>query len=352
MLDNLEEISKIDKSNMLDDLVSYPQHIKQAIEIAENANIETLIKIDNIIITGMGASAISGDILNSLFRDKIDVPLFVNRDYDLPKWAKKDTLTIFVSFSGNTEETLSSFKVACQKKCKILCISSGGKLQDMCEKRNLTHIKIPSGYQPRAATMFILFPLIIFFKRFHLLKSDIQPDIEETINVAQDFVDNNKKSVPKDSNYSKQLAEKINNTIPQIYGWGPYAPIATRWRQQLNENSKIIARDDVVSESNHNDIVGWSANPEVSKNFSCILFRDRDTESRYISTRLNFMKKLFEDTATNVIEIQAKGKSRMAKLMYMMYIGDFTSCYIAILRNIDPSPVEIIMELKERLSEL
>jgi len=352
MLDNLDVISEIDISNMLDDLVKYPDHIKSALEIAEKANIPRILKIDNVIITGMGASAISGDIVRSLFRDKIDVPIVINRDYDLPKWAKKDTLTIFVSYSGNTEETLSSFKIASQKKCKVICISSGGKLQEMCEKRGIIHIKIPSGFQPRAATMFILFPIIVILKRLGLIKNDIKSDIDETIQIAQDFVDNNKKSVSKDSNLSKQLAEKIYGTIPQIYGWGIYPSIATRWRHQFNENSKIVARADVVSECNHNDIVGWSSNPEATKNFSCILFRDRDDESLYIQTRLDFMKKLFNDTTANVIEVNVKGKSKLAKMMYLMYLGDFSSCYLAILRKIDPSPVDVIMELKKRLAEL
>ncbi len=352
MLDDLKIISEVDMSNMLDDLVQYPEHIKKALEIAENAEMERFIKIDNVIITGMGASAISGDIINCLFRDKIEVPLVVNRNYDLPKWVKKDTLTIFVSYSGNTEETLSSFKIASQRKCKILCISSGGKLQEMCEMRGVTHIKIPSGFQPRAATMFILFPLIVFLKRLDLLKNDVQPDIEETILVAQDFIESNKKSVSKESNLSKQLAEKIYGTTPQIYGWGVYAPIATRWRQQFNENSKLIARADVVSECNHNDIVGWSADPEVSKKFSCILFRDRAEESRYMSMRLDFMKTLFDDTVAHVVEVHAMGKSRLAKMIYMMYLGDFTSCYLAVLRKIDPSPVDVIMELKKRLAEV
>jgi len=352
MLDDLKIISEIDVSNMLDDLVQYPEHIKKALEIAETAEMERFLKIDNVVVTGMGASAISGDIVRCLFRDKLEVPIVVNRDYDLPKWAKKDTLTIFVSYSGNTQETLSSFKVANQKKCKILCISSGGKLQEMCELRGVTHIKIPSGFQPRAATMFILFPLIVFLKRLDLMKNDIKPDIEETIAVAQDFVKNNNKSVSKESNVSKQLAEKIYGTTPQIYGWGAYVPIATRWRQQFNENSKLIARADVVSECNHNDIVGWSADPEVSKKFSCILFRDRADESHYMSTRLGFMKTLFDDTAANVVEIHAKGKSRLAKMMYMMFLGDFASCYLAVLRKIDPSPVDVIMELKKRLDEL
>lgn len=352
MLNDIKNIKKIDKSNMLDDLVQYPNHIKQSITIAESVALERFLKIDNIIISGMGASAISGDIVHSLFRDKLDVPVYVNRQYDIPKWANKDTLAIFISYSGNTEETLSSFKLATQKKCKIIGISSGGKLQEMCNRRDITHICIPSGLQPRAATMLIFFPLIVILKKLSLIKNDMQSDIDETINLLQDFVENNKKSIPFEKNFCMQLADDLCDTIPQIYAWAPYEPIAMRWRQQINENSKMIARFDVVSECNHNDIVGWSADPEISKMFTCVLFRDRDNESCNMALRLNFMKLLFESVAGNVIEIHAKGKSKLAKMMYLMCVGDFTSCYLAILRNIDPSPVDIIMELKRRLDEL
>ena len=200
MLDNLEEILDIDKSNMLDTLAQFPEQIKEAIEIAKNTAIDSVIKIDNIIITGMGASGISGDIVKSLFRDRIDVPIFVNREYDLPKWAKKDTLTMFPSYSGNTEETLSSFKIAHQKKCKIICISSGGKLQELAERRGVTYLNIPSGLQPRAATAYLVFPIIFIFNRTGLLKSDMDSNIEETIAVLKDLVDNNKKSVSEENN--------------------------------------------------------------------------------------------------------------------------------------------------------
>ncbi|UCD13168.1 MAG: bifunctional phosphoglucose/phosphomannose isomerase [Thermoplasmatales archaeon] len=352
MLDDLEKISEIDKSNMLDTLAQFPSQIKEAIEVANISEIENLIKIDNVIITGMGASGISGDIATSLYRDKIDVPLHVNKEYDLPKWARKDTLTIFFSYSGNTEETLSAFKIASQKKCKMISISSGGKLQELSKKRRIAHILIPSGFQPRAAIAYSLFTLIVILKRTGLLKNNIESDMEETIATCQEIIDNNKKSVPEESNLSKQVARKILDTTPQIYGWGIYYPIARRWRQQFNENSKVIAREDVVSESNHNDIVGWSLNPEVSKNFSCILFRDRDEESPNISTRLNFMKSLFEEAVANIIEIYPKGKKRLAKMMYAMCLGDFISCYLAVLREIDPTPVEIILELKQRLTEI
>jgi glucose/mannose-6-phosphate isomerase len=351
LLDNTDKISTIDKAHMIDGLARFPEQIKEALTIAKSTERFSFLKIDNVIIAGMGASAISGDIMAALFKDKLDIPLVVNRESDLPKWANKDTLIIFISYSGNTDETLSAFKTASQKKCKIICISTGGKLQELAEKREIPFVKIPAGLQPRAATAYLLFPSIIFLKQIGLLKNTIDADIEETIAVTQEFVNANNKTVPEENNLAKQLARKLLNTIPQIYGWGVYAPIATRWRHQFNENSKIIARADIVSECNHNDIVGWSANPEMSKLFSCLLFRDKDEETIDMTTRLNFMRDLFHNTAANIIEISPKGRSQLAKMMYLMCLGDLTSCYLALLRQVDPSPVDIIVELKRRLAE-
>jgi glucose/mannose-6-phosphate isomerase len=351
MANDIEKITMVDKANMLDGLARFPEQIKEALTIAEAVQRFNFLKIDNVVVAGMGGSAISGDIMLSLFRDKLDVPLIVNREYDLPKWVNKDTLVICISYSGNTDETLSSFKIASQKKCKILCISTGGKLQDLTEKRGIPFIKIPAGIQPRAATAYLLFPSIIFLKKIGLLKTAIETDIEETIAVTTDFITLNKKEVPEENNLTKQLAKKIFNTIPQIYGWGVYTPIAIQWQHQLNENSKIIARCDIVPECNHNDIVGWFGNPDISKQFSCILFRDKDEETIDMTTRLNFMRDLFQNTAGNVIEVSPKGKSQLAKMMYLMCLGDFTSCYLAVLRGINPSPVDIITELKKRLAE-
>lgn len=351
MVNENEKITLVDKANMLDGLARFPEQIKESLMIAETTERFNFLKIDNIIIAGMGASAISGDIMTSLLRDKLDVPLLVNREYDLPKWVNKDTLVICISYSGNTDETLSSFKLAYQKKCKIICISTGGKLQELAEKRQVPFVKIPAGIQPRAATAYLLFPSLIFLKKLGLLKSTIDADIEETIAVTKDFVTMNNKDVPEQNNPAKQIAKAIFSSIPQIYGWGIYTPIAIRWRHQLNENSKVIARTDIVPECNHNDIVGWSANPEVSKQFSCVLIRDKDEESIDITTRLNFMRDLFHNTAGVVLEVQPKGKSQLAKMMYLMCLGDFTSCYLAVLRGVDPSPVDIITELKKRLAE-
>jgi len=351
MENNMEKIQSIDKENMLDGLLRFPEQIKEALTIAETIERVNFLKVDNVIVAGMGASAISGDIMASLFRNTIDVPFIVNKDYDLPKWVNKDTLVICISYSGNTDETLSAFKIAYQKKCNIICISTGGKLQEFAEKRGVPFVKIPAGLQPRAATAYLLFPSIMFLKKIGLIKTNIEADIQETITVAQEFAAANNRTIPEENNLAKQLATTLHESIPQIYGWGIYTPIALRWRHQLNENSKVIARVDIAPDCNHNDIVGWSANPEMSKQFSVIIFRDKDEESLDMTTRLNFMRDLFHNTAKSITEVSPKGKSQLAKMMYLMCLGDLTSCYLAIQRGVDPSPVDIIKELKKRLAE-
>ena len=351
-LDDLELISKIDKSGMIDTITQFPEQIKEVIDIINSSSLDSVFKIDNIIISGMGGSAISGDIVQSFLRDRYEIPIYVTREYNLPKWANKNTLVFSQSYSGNTEETLSTFKHAYQKKCKIIAISSGGKLQEYCEKREVPHIKIPSGFQPRAATAYLLFSPLLTLEKIGIMHNIIGQEIEEAIVKLKEFRAHNKKEVPEKDNLSKQLATKLFNTIPQIYGWEIYAPIAKRWCTQFNENSKIIARYDVVSECNHNDIVGWSQDPEKSKQFTCVLFRDEKIESIHMAKRLDFMKSFFEGVSSSVLEIPIIGKKTLSKMMYAMYLGDFVSCYLAILRKIDPTPVDAIVELKKTLSEI
>ena len=352
MLDDLKLISEVDKSNMLDAVAQFPEQIKETQEIVNNTNLGNVYKVDNIVISGMGASAISGDIVQSLFRDRSDIPIFVTRQYDLPKWVHKDTLLISQSYSGNTEETLHTFKHGYQKRCNILGISSGGKLQEFCEHREVPHVKIPSNIQPRAATAYILFSSLFALLKTGVLREESESEIDETISLTAELRNTCKKEIPEKDNIAKQLAKKIEGNIPQIYGWGIYSPIARRWATQFNENGKIICRWDEVSECNHNDIVGWSMDPEIAKKFTVILFRDEELESIYMKKRLDFMKLLYEDISANAIEIHVKGHKHLAKMMYAMYLGDFISCYIAILRKIDPSPVDAIAELKKELATI
>jgi len=352
ILEEPKEIDEIDASHMTDTLYSFPEQIEEALEIIQHATIPKLYNIHHILFVGMGGSAISGDIIQAYLREKLSIPITVNRSYDLPKWANKYTLVIVQSYSGNTEETLSAFKQAHQKSCPIIAFSSGGKLKEYCLRRNTPFIEIPSGYAPRAATAYLLFCGLLSLKYSGILQTQIDSDITEAIHELKEMRKNLHKDVPSPKNLAKNIAEQIGENIPQIYGWGPYEPIAKRWATQLNENSKLIARYDTVSECNHNDIVGWAGHPSASKHFTCILFRDTKLETIQMKTRLDFMKHLLQDVSLGVIEVEAHEKSRFAKMMHLMYLGDYVSCYAAVQRHVDPTPVTIISQLKESLEKL
>ena len=352
MLDEINLITEIDKSDLLGKIAKLPEQITESKEIINNTNLAPIYKIDHIIICGMGASAISGEIIQNFFRDRLDIPIFINRRYDLPKWAHKNTLVISQSYSGNTEETLSSFKHGFQKRCKMIGISSGGKLEQFCINREVPHIKIPDNLPPRTATGYFLFCCLLTLKKIGILKNDYDSEIEESVYITKELRNTIVKEIREQENIAKQIAKRIFGSIPQVYGFNEYSPIAKRWCTQFNENSKLICKYDEVSECNHNDIVGWSADNDVSKQFSCILFRDHESETVYFSKRLEFMKKLFQEVAKDVIEINVKGKKRLSKMMYAMLLGDFISAYLAILRKVDPTPIVAINELKDELSRI
>ena len=190
MLDDLNIISQIDKSDILSKIYRLPEQIKEAQEIVNTTHLDNIYKIDNIIISGMGASGITGEIVQKLFRDRLNIPIFVNRRYDLPKWAHKNTLLISQSYSGNTEETLSTFKNGFQKRSKMIGISSGGKLEEYCKSREVPHIKIPSNYPPRTATGYILFSSILALKNIGIVNFDLDSEIQDSISITNDLRNN------------------------------------------------------------------------------------------------------------------------------------------------------------------
>jgi len=351
MLDNIDLIDEVDKSGMIDTVSKFPYQVEEALRLSENISLKLKREIHNIVICGMGGSAISGDIIKEWLRERVDVPIYVNRDYNPPKWVNDKTLAIFLSYSGNTEETLNSFRKALKRNSICIGISSGGKLEEECEKASCTHIKIPSGYQPRAAIAYLLFPTIGVLKSMEIV-SDIDGEIEETLSVVKTLSERNSKHVREENNEAKRIALEICDTLPHIYGWRYYAPIAKRWRTQINENSKMIARNDEVPECNHNDVVGWSTESSISNLSCCIFLRDRENEPMKIVKRFEFMKSVFSRAGAKVLEVNAVGNSLLSEMLSLLYVGDFVSCYLAILRGVDPTPVDVIAELKSILARI
>ena len=349
MLDNLEYISRFDRSGMLDTISKLPEQIEQALEICRDIEVEAG-EIENILISGMGGSAISGDIIREWLRDRADIPVHVNRDYNLPKWADEKTFAIFLSYSGNTEETLYSFREALERNIPCVAISSGGKLEEESREKNIPHIKIPSGYQPRAATPFLLFPSIKVLEKIAVI-GNVDDEISETLDVCRGIREENRKETPSENNQAKNIALKSKDTLVHIYGWRYFIPIAKRWRTQINENSKMIARYDGVPECNHNDIVGWSRRCDLTEKSTCILLRDSREPVR-IKERYSFMREIFECAGATVVEVNSKGENLLARQLSLMYVGDFVSCYLAILNEEDPTPVDVISRLKQKLASI
>jgi glucose/mannose-6-phosphate isomerase len=347
-LGNLLEVQKIDKSNMLSFCVNASKHYEEAAHLAKAISID-YPKPETIIVAGMGGSAIGGELLKDWARNKIAVPIEVCREYSLPEYADKSTLVFVVSYSGETEESLSAFLDAVKRRCMIICISSGGALQEFAEKLNIPHLLVPLGMAPRASLPYLFMPLLILLEKIGLV-SQVASEISETVKVLKNVVDSNSPEKSLKENSSKKLASKICETMPFVYGFGIYRAVAQRLKTQFNENSKVPAKWEFFPELNHNEIVGWEAANGLAKHFSTIFIRDAD-ETEPMRQRIETTKKLISKKLMKILEIRSIGKSELAKMSSVICIGDFTSVYLAIMRGIDPTPVKTIALLKKKMKQ-
>jgi glucose/mannose-6-phosphate isomerase len=349
ILDGLKKVKEVDKSDMLSLLVKTPYCCRDAIKRTKQTSLPTKVKPKNIVIVGMGGSAIGGEILKDWLRDDLPIPIEVSRDYILPAYVNKDTLVIANSYSGNTEETLSAFLAAKKRNCMTIAITSGGQLEAFCKKLQVPHVSIPKGLPPRVAVPYLFFPLPVLMKKIGIL-SNKGDELEETIQVLEEISMANSISAPTETNKAKKLAQELMGTIPIIYGFRQYGAIAHRLKTQFNENSKIPAKHDVFPELNHNETVGWEAPETLTKNFSVILIRDPE-EPLEIRNRIETTTSLAFSRAKKVLEIEAEGQGKLARMFSVLCVGDFASVYLAILQGKDPTPVKIIDRVKKELAK-
>ncbi|MGQ9459753.1 MAG: bifunctional phosphoglucose/phosphomannose isomerase [Candidatus Bathyarchaeaceae archaeon] len=344
LLDQPGKVKKIDRSDMLSHLMKTPDYCRDAVNRARQVKVPEKVKAKNIIIAGMGGSAIGGEILQDWLQEELPIPVEVCKDYVLPAYANEDTLFFANSYSGNTEETLSAFVEAIRRKCKAITITSGGHLLSFSKKLQVSHVTIPNQLPPRVAIPYLFFPLPVLMEKMGVL-SGKDEDIEEAIQVLKRVGEENSLETPTENNTAKKLALELVDTIPVIYGFRQYQAIARRLKTQFNENSKVPSKHDVFPELNHNETVGWEAPETLTKNYSIILIRDPD-EPPEIKHRIGATKSLALHKAKKVLEIHATGKGKLAKMLSVMRMGDFASVYLAILQNIDPTPVKIIDRIK------
>jgi glucose/mannose-6-phosphate isomerase len=316
--------------------------IPKKVEIRERVNI-TYLRPKNIIVSGMGGSSVGGEILRDWLRATVPIPIDVNRDYDLPAYADKDTLVFVVSYSGNTEETLASFVEAIKRRCMTIAITSGGHLLSLSERLSLPHVKIPRVLAPRVAIPYLFFPLPILLEKMGL-SLEVEEEIEEAIMVLEELRDEIGPKTPTEANPSKRLALNLVGTIPVVYGFREYRALARRLKTQFNENSKIPSKHDVFPELKHNEVSGWEAPDSLTRQFSFVLLRGRhepaEIQHSIEATKLLAIRK-------KTFEIYSRGDKKLARMFSILQIGDFTTIYLAILQEKDPRLISNIASIKE-----
>lgn len=338
-LDDHQGMASLDRSGMLDEVAAFPQHLADAAELGEAAPALDR-SINAILFVGMGGSAIGGELLQQLLIDTCPLPIMVHRENELPAWANETTLVVATSYSGNTAETRSCFRQALQRGCITLSISSNGALEQLSNSADC-HIAIPQGMQPRAALAYLMVPPLKIMERRDLLEL---PDMRRVVDEINAYGQHLAPGVPLADNPAKRLAADVQG-LPIIYGHGYGGAVATRWRQQFNENAKLAAADFAVPEANHNELMAWAG--EQQRDVTCVFLR-RPDEPDAIAKRFDYMAEIYGCHA-RVIQVTARGQSRLARLLSMVHLGDYVSVYLALRRDVDPTPVSLIQQLKRLL---
>ncbi|MFQ6061410.1 MAG: bifunctional phosphoglucose/phosphomannose isomerase [Thermoplasmata archaeon] len=340
---DLERIHSVDKSNMLGVISSLPSQIEKSRLLVSGLKVPRMAP-STIVISGMGGSSIGGELIRDWLRDQIRVPIVVNRASELPRFANRDTLAIVVSYSGNTQETLSCARQAERRGCRIVGLTCGGELKKFCRSREIPYVHLPPGIPPRGAIGYLFSSIAYILQEMALIR------VEEEIREAASFLENLQgewsASVESRKNEAKKIAKVMHKRIPIIYGHTYYKAVARRWQTQINENAKTLAWRGELPEMSHNEIEGW-AKDSKGKRFITVFLRDEreNSETRnQVKATMEIMSKM-----SKTKEIWGRGKTVLSRILHNLYLGDYVSFYLAVLKGVDPTPVNAIQEVKKRV---
>ncbi|HVL49401.1 MAG TPA: bifunctional phosphoglucose/phosphomannose isomerase [Candidatus Thermoplasmatota archaeon] len=348
MLDLPEDkIRAVDASNMLGTIHGSPEMLERALAAFDGKAIRPARKVRRVVIVGMGGSAMGGDYLAAWAALEGTAPVEVVRTYALPAYVDADTLVLAISYSGNTEETLAAFAEAHRRGAMVAAIATGNKLEALAKKHGAPFVRIEGGHQPRAALPILLATSALVLEAYGVIKAraaltEALPDLRA---LAADLAP----EAGTARNEAKRIALALQDSVPIVYGADELVPAARRFANELNENSKILGFWGAMPEMNHNELVGWAGDDDLDR-FTAIFLR-REQEHPQIKERYDFTGHLIQERGGRLVQIQAKGKGFVTAMLTATYVGDMVSGYLAVLRGKDPSPVEIITRLKNKLGE-
>jgi glucose/mannose-6-phosphate isomerase len=335
---------KYDSNNQFKVLVDSYQQIENAWETNLNLNENTSNRIQNIIVAGMGGSAISADLLSCFLADELTIPLTSCRDYSLPKYADENSLVIISSYSGNTEETISCFNDALKRGCIIIAVSSSGEIKKLASEKKIPWIPLQGGFQPRFALGVSFFSMLKIIQTLKLI-----PVQDEIVHKIKSLWKKKGKDYALSKNLVVRIAEELVGFIPIIYSSNKFEAIGYRLKCQFNENSKLHAFNNVIPELNHNEIIGWETFREKQFNAKILAILDDDYHPQ-IQKRFKITRALAQRNKVDVITLSSSEKLMKVRIMDLIYMGDWITYYLSILRGFDPSEIDYIIELKQSLA--
>lgn len=351
LLNDLDAVRALDPDNMYNRIFDLPEQMAKGLKLASGWNVPVadFPDVKNIVVVGMGGSAIGGDLARTLFASELMQPFQICRNYQLPEYVDDETLVIASSYSGNTEETLAAVDDALERKAMIVALTTGGMLEEVARINEIPVLILPSGLQPRAAIGFSFVPLVVFLEKIGLVK-DVTERVKKAIAHLEDTRNRMIEDNPDGMNPAKQLAQLMVGKIPIVYSGPTLTDTAgLRWKGQICENSKNMSFYNTYPEFNHNELVGWSrVAPTHNEQLIVITLRSEDDHPK-VSARMDIVKQIIEEQDVQVIDIWASGEGQMERVFNLIQMGDFVSYYLAILNEVDPTPVVVIEKLKKEL---
>ena len=322
-------------------IADFTKHIVDAMTIGSSFSPNKKGTIQNIVVSGLGGSGIGGTIAAQVCDQELKVPFTVSKDYFIPGFVSSSTLFIASSYSGNTEETLQSLDAAEKKGALIACITSGGKVLEIAKEKGYDHITIPGGMPPRSAFGYSATQIYYILNKYGLISDGFIAQLKNAVAL----LDAEEATIMREAG---ALAEKLNGKIPVIYSTASYDGVGVRFRQQINENSKMLCWHHVFPEMNHNELVGWTTE---NNDIAVVFLRNSDDFIR-TQKRMDLCKDIFKKYTPGVYEIWSKGNSQLERSLYLIHFGDWVSWYISELKNIDCTEVKVIDYLKGELSKI
>ena len=327
---------------MNDYINDFTNHLSEAIEIANNTTLSPYTKeIRNILICGLGGSGIGGTIVSDIISSKVNIPIAATKDYSIPNFVNEHTLVIANSYSGNTEETLYALEKCQARGAEIAVITSGGKLKTIAEENKYNKIIIPGNQPPRAMFGYAFTELFFILNHYGIIEDSFKEDFDKAITL----LDAEKTNIQKKA---MDLAKKMHKQTPVIYVANGFEGVAVRFRQQINENSKMLCWHNVIPEMNHNELLGWRTNID---DLAVVYFRNKCDYNRN-QIRMDINKKVISKFTSNITEIWSKGDTVLANSLYHINLGDWVSWYLSEMNNVDAIEIDVIDFLKGELAKV